>query len=222
MISIENLFFSYTGHAPFILSDLNLSLDRGEYVSIMGENGCGKSTLIRLILGFLDPVSGIVATDATRISYLPQKKDAVENGFPITVGEVLNSYAHLLKLSDKKRVDEVLSKVGMLHEKRSLLSQLSGGQVQKVLLARAVLGEAELLVLDEPSTGLDPESQKDIYTLLREMNQTRGITIISVEHNLEAAIANSTLIYHLDQGHGHLCSPNRYRDEFLRVSGVHH
>jgi zinc transport system ATP-binding protein len=93
---------------------------------------------------------------------------------------------------------------------------LSGGQAQKILIARALIGEPDLLILDEPSTGVDVGSQKEIYGFLKEINQQNEITIVSVEHNLDAAVSNSTLIYHLISGQGHLCSPQKYADEYLK------
>ena len=97
------------------------------------------------------------------------------------------------------------------------MSTLSGGQSQKILIARALIGNPELLILDEPSTGVDINSQKEIYGFLKKINKENGITIISVEHNLDAAISNSTLIYHLAGGYGHLCTPQKYVNEYINV-----
>jgi zinc transport system ATP-binding protein len=87
------------------------------------------------------------------------------------------------------------------------------------MIARALMGSPELLVLDEPSTGVDAGSQKEIYGLLRQINRENGVTIVSVEHNLEAAVINSTLIYHLAEGRGHLCTPKQYAAEYLSGKG---
>ncbi len=99
------------------------------------------------------------------------------------------------------------------------MGNLSGGQSQKILIARALMGNPDLLILDEPSTGVDIKSQKEIYGFLKKINQENGITIVSVEHNLDAAISNSTLIYHMTEGNGHLCTPRQYADEFLKNKG---
>lgn len=96
------------------------------------------------------------------------------------------------------------------------MGTLSGGQSQKILIARSLIGDPDLLILDEPSTGVDINSQREIYSFLKKINKERGITVVSVEHNLDAAISNSSLIYHLIDGHGHLCTPQKYADEFLK------
>ena len=107
----------------------------------------------------------------------------------------------------------------MVEFKDALMGTLSGGQSQKIFIARALMGEPELLLLDEPSTGIDSKSQEEIYSFLKKMNMEKNITIVSVEHNLSAAISNSTLIYHLDKGKGHLCTPKQYAEEFLNING---
>lgn len=215
MIEATNLFFSYTGTAPFVLRDLSLLIPDGEYISIVGENGSGKSTLLRILLRFLKPTSGSIRTDATRVGYLPQRTDASDAQFPITVREVLDSYRHLLRLRDRKAVEEALAQVGLLGMEDRLMGTLSGGQAQKVRIARALMGTPELLILDEPSTGVDPDSTAEIYAILNRVNRQTGVTILSVEHNLDAAIANSTQIYHLVNGNGHLCTPQQYADEYF-------
>ena len=96
------------------------------------------------------------------------------------------------------------------------MGTLSGGQSQKIFIARALMGNPDLLILDEPSTGVDIGSQKEIYHFLTSINKKNGITIVSVEHNLDAAISNSTLIFHLCSGKGHLCTPEKYTAEFLK------
>jgi zinc transport system ATP-binding protein len=215
MIKASDLYFSYSGAAPFVISDMSLEISDGEYVSVVGGNGSGKTTLLRLILGFLKPTRGEVASAAKRRAYVPQKSDYTSSGFPITVYEMLRSYGKLIKVRDKRAIDDALEAVGLFAYKNALVDRLSGGQAQKALLARALMGDPELLILDEPSTGIDSDSQKEIYRILKHLNRDHGITVISVEHNLEAAIANSTLIYHLHGGHGHICTPEQYVQEFM-------
>jgi len=216
MIQAQNLYFSYTGSPPYVLNGINLEIHKGEYVSVVGENGCGKSTLMRLILKFIKPTDGTIISQAKRIGYVPQKNDFSNSNFPITVYEMLNSYRKLLKLKDKDVLAKNLDQVGMSSFSSALMGTLSGGQTQKILIARALIGDPDLLILDEPSTGVDVGSQKEIYGFLKEINQLNKITIVSVEHNLDAAISNSTLIYHLINGRGHLCSPQKYADEYLK------
>ena len=220
MIQAENLYFSYTGSPPYVLDGIDLEIRAGEYVSVVGENGCGKSTLMRLILKFLKPTGGTISSEAGRIGYVPQKNDFSNSNFPITVSEMLNSYRRLLKLKDKSILAKNLDQVGMSKFSDALMGTLSGGQTQKVLIARALIGNPDLLILDEPSTGVDINSQKEIYGFLKQLNQKNKITIVSVEHNLAAAVSNSTLIYHLVNGKGHLCSPQQYANEYLKKNHI--
>jgi len=220
VIDASNLYFSYTGTPPYVLENLHMHIQNGEYVSVVGDNGSGKSTLIRLILKFLKPTSGEIVCRAHYMGYVPQKKDIHGAGFPITVQEALVSYGRLLKLKGKQAALESLAQVGMDLYASELIGNLSGGQYQKVLIARALMGEPDLLILDEPSTGIDIDSQRDIYAFLKALNTERKITVVSVEHNLEAAIRNSTSIYHLSGGRGHLCSPEQYAHEYLRDEGA--
>lgn len=217
MIKAENLYFSFTGAEPYLLKRLNLQLDRGEYVSIVGDNGSGKSTLVKLILKLLKPTSGTIETAASKIGYVPQRHEAGHTGFPITVSEMLDSYRHLLKLKGRDIIKESLSQVGMTEYAGALMGTLSGGQSQKILIARALMGNPDLIILDEPSTGVDAGSQKEIYGIIKRLNKDKNITIVSVEHNLVAAISNSTLIYHLDRGHGHICTPAQFAAEFTGI-----
>lgn len=215
MIKARNLHFSYTGAPPYVLDGITFDIQSGEYVSVVGDNGCGKTTLMRLILKFLSPSSGTVESYAKRIGYVPQKSDHSNSGFPITVYEALNSYRKLLKIGDKSVISKNLERVGMSGFSKQLMGTLSGGQSQKIFIARALLGSPDLLILDEPSTGVDIHSQRDIYAFLKDINKRSGITIVSVEHNLDAAISSSTQIYHMKAGHGHLCTPSQYSDEIL-------
>ncbi len=217
MIKAENLKFSYTGAEPYILKGLNLHLGRGEYVSVVGDNGSGKSTLVKLILKLLKPTGGTIETFSSRIGYVPQRDEARHSGFPITVFETLDSYRHLLKLKGRDVIKESLDQVGLLEYSSALMGTLSGGQSQKILIARALMGHPDLIILDEPSTGVDAGSQKEIYGIIKRLNREKGITIVSVEHNLVAAISNSTLIYHLDGGHGHICTPDQFAAEYTGI-----
>lgn len=216
MLSINNLCFSYNGRRPFILDGLDMEISDGEYVSILGDNGSGKSTLIKLILDFLSPLSGEIKIGTKSIGYVSQKNDNLNSQFPITVAEMLGCARKVLKIRDKTKVTKSLELVRMQDFENALVGTLSGGQLQKIFIARALLGDPGLLILDEPSTGIDVKSQREIYALIKRLNTENGITVISVEHNLEAAINNSTIIYHIKNGKAHLCSPEHYADEFLK------
>jgi zinc transport system ATP-binding protein len=199
MIKIENLNFSYTGKEPYILNNVNMHIEKGSYMTIMGDNGSAKTTLSKLILKLLKPVTGSVTVETKKIGYLPQNARDVNSQFPITVMEFMRCHAKAIKLKDKLSIEDMLMNLGMQGNKRDLISSLSGGQLQKVLIARALLGNPELLVLDEPSTGLDPKSQDEVYALLKRLNTEQCVTIVSVEHNLHAACKTSTCICSIEK-----------------------
>jgi len=200
MIYIDNLNYSYTGEAPYILNNINLKIDKGSYVSILGDNGSAKTTLIKLILNLLIPCSGSIYKDTDKIGYVPQHVEKVNSQFPITVYELLKCHFKVLKLKDIKTINEVLKNLNMYQYKGKLLNNLSGGQIQKIFIARALLGNPELLILDEPSTGIDIQSQQEIYSIIKNLSTNSKVTVISVEHNIQAALKNSTHICKIKNG----------------------
>jgi zinc transport system ATP-binding protein len=219
LIEISDLTFAY-GAQP-ILKKMSVAINAGEYISVVGSNGSGKSTFVKLILGLLKPQGGAVKVAARRIGYISQRKDSSYESFPITVYELLNSYAKILRVKDARtRIAEWLDKMKLTEYQDKLVANLSGGQYQKLLIARSLLGNPELLILDEPSQGVDLRSQAEIYKLLRKLNVEKRITIISVEHNLRAAVKNSSAVFHIAEGHGHLCNPNSYLSEFEEANNV--
>lgn len=218
MIEIKDLSFSYTNSESYVLKNINLEINDGEYVSILGENGCGKSTLVKLILKLLSPSKGSILNTGKNIGYVPQKSDFMNSQFPITVYEMLNCYRKILKIKDKNVVLKTLGMVNMDGFKNSLIGSLSGGQCQKIFIARALMGTPDLLILDEPSTGVDIKSQKEIYRLIKDLNINNKITVISIEHNLNVAVENSSLIYHISNGNGHLCKPDKYIEKYLKTN----
>lgn len=212
MLSVQNLSFRYDAYSKYILEDISFEVEKGEYVSVVGENGSGKSTLVRLLLGLLKPTTGEVQQRASSIGYVPQKKINLTH-FPLTVFELLDSYRRVLKVKDRNTVYNMLEEVGLLGFEKKLAGELSGGQLQKLYIARALINKPELLILDEPSTGIDVKGQREIYTILKRLNQDSKITIVSVDHNLDAAVANSTVIFHIANGKGHFCNPKKYAVE---------
>lgn len=218
MIKAERLYYRYSPAEPYALEDLSFSVGKGEYLSIVGENGSGKSTLVRLALGLLKPSAGAIARSSRLTGYVPQRKDFLGSQFPVTVAEMLDSYRALLKIKDKGVVRANLERMRMEKFKDSLVGSLSGGQAQRVFIARALIGSPDLLILDEPSAGVDARSQGEIYSAILELNRRDGITVVSVEHNLDAAAANSTLIFHLSAGRGHMCDPESYAAERRRLA----
>jgi zinc transport system ATP-binding protein len=215
MIYINNLHFSYNPASPFLIKNINLHIGVGDYISIVGENGSAKSTLLKLILGLLKPNSGEIILNTRTLGYVPQRMDSYNSEFPITVQEILQCHLKALKLNNKKLISESLDKVNMLSYKNTLIGNLSGGQQQKIFIARAIMTSPKLIILDEPSTGIDIKSQKEIYKILRDLNQISNITIISVEHNLKAALENSTHIYRMEKGAGTLFNVKDYVNKFV-------
>ena len=218
MIEIRNLYFTYGRELPNILNNLNLSIRSGDYISFLGDNGCGKSTLVKIILKLLKPTQGSVLLKSNKIGYVPQRLDNLNTQFPLSVFEMLDSYRKIHQFKNKERVHDYLEMVRMEDFKNELIGNLSGGQSQKVFIARALMGNPDILILDEPSNGIDIGSQEEIYYLIKSLNKNQGMTVISVEHNLKAAISNSSLIYHLSQGKGHVCQPKNYIKEYVKTN----
>lgn len=211
MITIKNMSFSYV-KGNDLLSNINLNIPDGVYLSVLGENGSCKSTLIKLILGLLKPDFGSIEIITKKISYVPQRLDNFNAEFPITVKEVLSSHLKAIKLKDSNAVSNVLEKVNMSNFTNNLIGNLSGGQQQRIFIARALLGDPDLIILDEPSTGIDEKSQMEIYPLLQDLNKNHGKTIISVEHNTRIALKYSTHILKLQNGGIKLYT----KDEFIK------
>jgi zinc transport system ATP-binding protein len=218
MIEIKNLCFSYSNSQPSLIDDLSLTIDKRSYVSIIGANGSCKSTLIKLILNLLSPQSGSINLDSKKIGYVPQIVEGFNSSFPVTVWELLNSHRNVMKIKDKESINIALKKVGMYDYKNSLIGNLSGGQKQKVFIARAILANEDILILDEPSTGVDSKSMKEIYSLIASLNKKNGVTVLSVEHNLETALQNSTHIFSMDNGCGTLYTVEDYLRRISNVS----
>ena len=189
---------------------LTFQVRSGDYLCIVGENGSGKSTLLKSLLGLLKPLSGeIVHADTLRggsIGYLPQQTRA-QKDFPATVTEVVRSgfisgkgMRFFYTAQEKSRALMNMGKLGVLELKDRCYRELSGGQQQRVLLARALCAAGELLILDEPVTGLDPAAAQDLYRTLEYLNKKEGIAIVMVTHDIQNALQYATAILHA--GHG--------------------
>ncbi|MDB2071123.1 metal ABC transporter ATP-binding protein [Clostridium paraputrificum] len=214
MIKINNLSFAYNKNTPPLLKNVNLDIPKGVYLSIVGENGSCKTTLIKLILGLLTPISGSITVDTDNIAYVPQRLDGFNSQFPISIYEILKIHAKSLKLDPKSSSIDVLEKVNMLKFKENLIGNLSGGQQQRVFIARALIGNPDLIILDEPSTGVDVKNQQEIYSLLSKINKEQGTTIISIEHNMDIALKYSTHILTINNGKLTLQSNKDFRENY--------
>ena len=214
LIKIDNLSFAYNKNTSPLLKDVNLDIPKGVYLSIVGENGSCKTTLIKLILGLLTPISGSITVDTDNIAYVPQRLDGFNSQFPISIYEILKINAKSLKLDPKSSSIDVLEKVNMLKFKENLIGNLSGGQQQRVFIARALIGNPDLIILDEPSTGVDVKNQQEIYSLLSKINKEQGTTIISIEHNMDIALKYSTHILTINNGKLTLQSNKDFRENY--------
>lgn len=220
MIIVENMSFAYG--KDDILTDVNLIIERQEYVGIIGANGAGKSTLMKLFLDQLTPTKGTVTVNAKSIGYVPQVGFHAVNNFPANVEEIVMTglhrdigMFHFPKKEHRKKVKETLELVGMAEYRKRMLSELSGGQQQRVLIARALIQNPELLILDEPLTGIDKEAGEMLYQLLAKLNQEYGITIVMVTHNMEQVARFTGKFYHVSNGNVHLDKSSVLCDEVL-------
>ena len=205
IIKCEHTDFGYENHDAVI--DLNLEIYPGDYLCVVGENGSGKSTLIKGMLGLLKPTGGSlsVADELKRggIGYLPQQT-AAQKDFPATVQEVVLSGTlsrrgnrPFYSRAERKLAAHNLERLGIEHLKQKCYRELSGGQQQRVLIARALCATEQLLILDEPITGLDPSAIQAFYHLIKKLNKEDGITIIMVSHDIGNVISQANKILHL-------------------------
>lgn len=204
-LTVRNLTLAYDGKP--VVENLNFSVEKGDYLCVVGENGSGKSTLIRSILGLLTPVSGSIEFGENvrrgSIGYLPQQTQ-VQRDFPASAGEVVLSGCVASSLfffsrNDRKNADRQMELLGISDLKNKCYRELSGGQQQRVLLARALCATKTMLLLDEPVTGLDPMAAAEMYASVKELNN-KGLTVIMISHDIKAATENANRILHLSHG----------------------
>jgi len=220
LVSINHLDAGYQGKV--VLTDVSLEIQELDFIGIIGPNGGGKTTLLKILMGLMKPISGRVDYhfERTRIGYLPQGSQP-DNQFPISVQEVVASgLDHGFRQGRQKaagrlqQVSETLAKVGMDALRARPVGELSGGELQRTMLARAIVSAPRLLVLDEPDTYVDNRFEMELYELLRELNKT--MTILLVSHDLgmisqyikTIACVNRDLHYH---------SSNEISEEQLKV-----
>ncbi len=213
IISVKDVSFSYGG--PVVLSNVTLDIARGEFLGIVGPNAGGKTTLLKLMLGLLEPTTGSIQVDGRSpneggcmIGYVPQRPP-FERDFPITVDQTVMlgriGTARLLggfSKQDRSVTQRVMEEIEVSNIRSRRLNTLSGGQLQRVLLARALAGEPKILMLDEPTANIDERMESDIFDLLKELNQRS--TVVVVSHDIgfvsqyvsRVACVNRTLICH--------------------------
>jgi zinc transport system ATP-binding protein len=198
IIEIKDLSVSYG--LTEVLNDISCEITKGDFVGLIGPNGGGKSTLAKAILGLVPVQSGNinlfgqkfgVFDDFHKIGYLPQKHTGINPLFPASVKEVVllgllstKKWPKRISQNDWKKVKILLESLGIINLEDKLISELSGGQQQKVMLARALVSEPELLILDEPSTALDPNSREQFFAYIKDLNEQKKTTIILITHDI--------------------------------------
>jgi zinc transport system ATP-binding protein len=191
---------SYSIDNITILENISLQVQKGDYLAVVGPNGGGKSTLVNTILGlnrgykgsiklFGDPLKEFKRWE--KIGFVPQRVIEIDSKFPITVHETvklgrISSLRQFWRSHKEENVfiDEVMEMLKIPHLKDRLIGELSGGQKQRVMIARALVSKPELLILDEPNTGVDQETQREFYSFLKRLNREKGITIVFITHDI--------------------------------------
>jgi len=239
LIDVRNISFHYGSLR--VLKDVTFSIHPGDFLAIIGPNGSGKTTLIKIILGLLKPYRGEVQIlgkavenfdDWTRIGYVPQNATHIDSIFPVSVNEVVAMELHakkkirkLTRREEENSITRALRQVGMEPLKNWRIGSLSGGQQQRVFIARAIVNQPHILFLDEPTTGVDTETQEHFYDMLEGLNKKEKITIVLITHDIgivnkhvtQVACLNQKLVYH--GTHEEFCRSGALRE---MVAGGHH
>ncbi|WP_164121670.1 metal ABC transporter ATP-binding protein [Sharpea azabuensis] len=206
LINVNHLTLGYEHQK--VIQDLSFTVEKGDFITIIGANGSGKSTLVKGLLGLIKPMQGDIQyhIDTKQIGYMPQETK-IDATFPASVEEIvlsgtLNRLGHrpFYGKKERKLADDSLALLDILDLKKKSFADLSGGQRQKVLLSRALSATRELLILDEPSNNLDFSSREEFYKIIHRLNKEEGITILMITHDLDMhAIAGNKIIAFEDQ-----------------------
>ncbi len=210
LVTLDHVRFAYADEA--VVDDVSVIIYEGDFIGLIGQNGSGKTTLLKLMIGLLEPQEGTVSRlDRHLVGYVPQKSAQAEKQFPITCEELVlqgrvakRGLFRMFTKNDRKKAREALDAVGLLDKKDRLLRELSGGQQQRVFIARALASEPKMLILDEPTVGIDEASQEDFYILLTKLKREKNLAIIIVSHDVEVVMRevnsvlcmNKKLVYH--------------------------
>ncbi|MBL4894854.1 MAG: zinc ABC transporter ATP-binding protein ZnuC [Emcibacter sp.] len=196
LIELENVSLSFSGHS--VLEKVSFSVDRGEIVTLIGPNGAGKSTVMKIALGLLSPDEGQVRRAADiSIGYMPQKI-MIEDILPLTV----RNFLKLRPGTTEDHVTDVMDLVRIAHVGDSPVQRVSGGEMQRVLMARALLGHPDLIVLDEPVQGVDITGQEEIYRLISRIRSERNCGVLMISHDLHMVMAGTDKVICLNR---HIC-----------------
>ena len=205
-ITVRDLSLGYDAHS--IVEGLNFTVNAGDYLCIVGENGSGKTTLMKTLLHLQEPVGGqILIGDGLKkneIGYLPQQT-VVQKDFPASVREIVLSGCQgrcglrpFYNKEEKQLAEENMQRMGITELASRCYRELSGGQQQRVLLARALCATKKVLLLDEPVTGLDPESAEAMYRIINDLHKN-GMTVVMVTHDVDSALDSATRVMNFDQ-----------------------
>lgn len=206
VIEVRDLHYSYGENV--VLDNISFQIDAGEYIGIIGPNGGGKTTLLKLIVGLAQPTSGEIflngqpveeAHTRRHIGYVPQRIAETARQFPATVQEIIASgRTPRLGLFNRPRkvdhhaVEKAMEIAGVSKYKNRLIADLSGGERQRVFIARALAGDPSVLILDEPTVGIDQTAQEKFYGLIEKLNHTLGMTIVFVTHDIDVISATAS------------------------------
>ena len=204
LIKIKDLCFGYPTKKD-TLKHININVKEGSFTCIVGENGSGKSTLLKCILGLNKGYTGEI-TKENLIGYLPQKSE-IQTNFPASIEEVVmsgtisnNIKSIFYKKEDKENAKTIMQELGIYDIRKKCFADLSGGQQQRVLIARALCATKKIIVLDEPTNGLDPSIAKQIYELLDNLKKNVNLTILMVSHDVERALNYADTVIELIDG----------------------
>jgi len=215
IVETKDLGFAFTD--GWLFKNVNLKVNKGDFVAVVGPNGSGKSTLLRLLTKSLTATTGEIELfgvninkfkDWQKISYISQYPAQQQKSFPVSVQEVVGmgllscrkSFKPYLDKEEKLQIQEKLMLVDMWDWRDSLIGSLSGGQRQRVFLARALVGQPEVMFLDEPTSGIDADAKSDIYKLLKKLNKENGATIVMISHDMDLAAHTADKVLCLEAG----------------------
>lgn len=210
LIRVENLTVRYGKHEA--LTGITFTVEKGDYIGIVGPNGCGKTTLVKTLLGLNQPAEGSVVFNDQAfghqgfVGYLPQKAMAADRVFPATVKEIIatglvrgKGFRLALSAAERQQIDAVMERLKIQDIRANRIGSLSGGQMQRVLLGRALVGNPGLLILDEPTSALDPQIREEFYTLLHGLNKEEDVTILLISHDIGSVGRYTNKMLYLDR-----------------------
>ncbi len=239
LLAVDHVSFYFD--STKVLEDISFSIDPGDFLAVIGPNGSGKTTLLKILLRILRPQQGSVHllgepidqfASWEKIGYVPQKATNIDPLFPVSVREVVSMgllskkrFPRFLREKDEATIDWALEQVDLIAFKKRRIAELSGGQQQRVFIARAIVNHPFILFLDEPTTGVDAETQERFYSMLGMLNQSHQITIVLITHDLgivnkrvtKIACLNQRLVFH--GTHDDFCNSAVVQD---LLKGEHH